>query len=397
MTFLYSTYSVVNNIMVKNATTDFEQFFEFEGILDYREARDDEEIDFLIIDWCIFVGWTLKYGNQNLEDSQLVRDVCRAKVVIFANLLVHIPVSNVLKNHWPIPKTWPNKKYRLIHYFENEVTNNNDWIDPVKYNYHLNVFLAYWRRFPFKSTADIFVRTHDTDPIFKPAKITDPFKRKKIFVSANKVRPTLDGRALINETVLEYKNFGYFSNLIHFDQNWQQSFYLKGQLEDPTVNNDLSYNPEKNTLSGTLSPINLDLSLAMHKGNIPHRYYYENSFLSIMGESMDDDDVVISEKTMIPIVNGHWVLPYGGPGFVSYLIKSGVKLAPWIDYSYDRENLSNEKRKELFKKEIIRLCNMPLEEWQSLTAQHINILHENRQLLWNRPFNRLGIGNWISQ
>lgn len=394
MSFLYTTYTIVNAEIRRNATPDFEQFLELEGILDYKQASLEENLDLVIIDWCAFVGHYLNTPKQNLNDPTIVKDVCRAKTVIFANSLVHIPVSEVLKNKIDRPKDWPDRKYKLIHYFSNPIVSNiNDWIEPVYYNYHLNVMLSYWNRFPYKSSTNVFIR-RDINLIFKPAKITNPRNRNKLFVSANKLRPTLTGREIINKIIVDYKHKGYFGSITHQDTDWVNGNYLRGQLEDPTINHELSWNPVTQKLNGKFSDIELTLDLVMDKGNIPHTYYYENSFFSIVGESLDHEDVVVSEKTLIPIINGHWVVPYGGPGTVKTLRDMGIKMAPWIDYSYDSVDISLEERRKLFEKEIRRLCELSLKEWTDLTERNIDILHENRQLLWHRPFDRLGIKSW---
>lgn len=393
MTFLYTTYTVVNTKIRRNATVDFEQFLELEGILDYREANIDETPDLVIIDWCAFVGHHLRTPGQDLNDPEIVKEIEKSKNVVFANLLVHIPVSEVLKNKIDRPASWPNRKYKLLHYFSNIVSNVNDWIEPIFYNYHFNVMLSYWNRFPYKSTTNVFIR-RDVNLIFKPAKITDPENRTKLFVSANKLRPTLTGREIINNVIVDYKDKGYFGSMSHNDPDWSKGNYLRGQLEDPTINHSVYWHPETGILTGILKDVEMTAELVMDKGNIPHTFYYENSFFSIIGESLDHEDVVISEKTLIPIINGHWVLPYGGPGTVHSLKSLGLKMAPWIDYSYDNVQYSINERRILFEKEIRRLCQIPLNDWIILTKQHINLLHENRQTLWNRKFDVVGIKLW---
>ena len=158
-----------------------------------------------------------------------------------------------------------------------------------------------------------------------------------------------------------------------------------------------------NTLESNF--INPDARCVSDIGSIPqqphgyspvHNAYYRETFFSIYTESIDSGTtIVVTEKTLDPLIKGHFVLPFSAPGFVKYLSTQGWRLPTFIDYSYD-SIINDQHRFDAFSKEFHRLCSMDMDTWRQLWLDNIDIIEYNRNQLSNRPYDKLEILNGYS-
>lgn len=122
-----------------------------------------------------------------------------------------------------------------------------------------------------------------------------------------------------------------------------------------------------------------------------HNAYYRETFFSVYAETIESGTTqLISEKTLDPLIKGHFILPFSSAGFVQYVKSQGWRLPDFIDYSYDSIQ-DSQKRFVAFTHELNRLCNIDLDSWRQLWLDNIDIVKYNRNQLYNRPYHRLRI------
>lgn len=121
-------------------------------------------------------------------------------------------------------------------------------------------------------------------------------------------------------------------------------------------------------------------------------HYYENSGVSVFVETLASSEYnqrEISEKTFNPLIKGHFILPFSYPGIIDDLKNMyGFKFPEWIDYRYDTIEDDAERFHE-FMKSFARLRFIKLPELQDLCNKDIDILIHNRQVFFDRPYDRL--------
>jgi hypothetical protein len=121
-------------------------------------------------------------------------------------------------------------------------------------------------------------------------------------------------------------------------------------------------------------------------------HYYENSAVSVFVESLASSESKqreISEKTFNPLIKGHFILPFSYSGIVDDLKDMyGFRFPKWIDYSYDKIEDDRERFHE-FMKSFARLRFIKLKDLEELCNKDIGILLHNRQVFYDRPYDRL--------
>lgn len=119
-------------------------------------------------------------------------------------------------------------------------------------------------------------------------------------------------------------------------------------------------------------------------------HWYEQSFFSAYVETIVEGHGIggITEKTYDPLIKGHFVLPFGYPGIVDDIWREGFKLPHFIDYSYDRID-NTEQRWVAYSRELRRLAELPLEQWQWHHADYVKDLEKNRNLFFKRRYDKL--------
>ena len=124
-----------------------------------------------------------------------------------------------------------------------------------------------------------------------------------------------------------------------------------------------------------------------------HNAYYRESFFSVYTETIETGStLLVSEKTLDPLIKGHFVLPFSAAGFVKYLREQGWLLPNFIDYSYDQIQ-DDQTRFRAFCGELDRLCSIDLDIWRQLWIDNLDIIEYNRSQLFNRPYHQLKILN----
>ena len=111
-----------------------------------------------------------------------------------------------------------------------------------------------------------------------------------------------------------------------------------------------------------------------------------NTDISIVLETVFDDRIHLTEKTLRPIACGHPFIIANGPGTLAFLRRYGFQtFHPFINESYDVE-LDNAKRMDLIIAEMSRIANLSKQEKQILLKNITNICEHNKRLFFSKDF-----------
>jgi len=123
----------------------------------------------------------------------------------------------------------------------------------------------------------------------------------------------------------------------------------------------------------------------------PSYQYYDSTIVSIYTETLvckASGAKMLTEKTLNPMIQGNFVLPFGYPGLLRDIEDYGFKLPTWIDYSYDIID-DDDERFAAYLDSIRILSQMPHEEMFELYVKDKHILEYNRQVILNKPYDDL--------
>lgn len=388
----YKTFIVTNGSLT-TFNFDFDVMLELEGYLDYVEK--DSPKDFT------FVEFSILTSDEHLglvRDSSLLSSLKSSRIVFLQAVLTASNVENffTVEKELMIPAEWPDREYILLHQCHNDnflklkLPKN---IKPVFYDFHLNVFKSYYQYFPYK-TKNSWIRQSSYNKSWLLDDIEPEENRSKIFLS-----PVFYGyhssREKIRELISNNPQWSGHYSLIDRRINRDLQFNLNnnknvlyGMLNDPLIVHDRKFVPWENTVIGPQNPdcaIFRELEL-----NLVHGMYYKDTFISVFGESVEEGPAcIITEKTLHPIAQGHFILPIGCPGIIKALKKIGFLFPDFINYAYDSVD-NNEERIEMFGEEFKRLMSFDIQEWREHYRKNINIIHYNRQMFY-KPYQILDI------
>ena len=119
--------------------------------------------------------------------------------------------------------------------------------------------------------------------------------------------------------------------------------------------------------------------------------YFNQSAVSVYAETVCTEKTgvhVISEKTFIPLVRGHYILPFGYRGLIDDLKLYDFKFPDWIDYSYDKI-FNNEKRLEAYLESVKKIRALSYEELTYNANRDIELLKHNRNVFFTRSYDSL--------
>jgi hypothetical protein len=118
--------------------------------------------------------------------------------------------------------------------------------------------------------------------------------------------------------------------------------------------------------------------------------YYNASYVSIYVETITTGirTKTITEKTWDPLIKGHFVLPFGYCGLIKDIESYGFKMPKWIDYSYDQE-LDDNRRWQKYEQSVKNILKKSLEEIDDLYQKDKEILEQNRNIFFTRPYDTL--------
>lgn len=118
--------------------------------------------------------------------------------------------------------------------------------------------------------------------------------------------------------------------------------------------------------------------------------FYNDSFASIYVESITQNPTrMVTEKTFIPLIKGHFIIPFSYSGFINDLkTVYNFQMPTWIDYSYDTIQDHNE-RKAAWLISVQNYLNYSTANLFNYYYQDKGILDHNRSVFYNRPYDSL--------
>jgi hypothetical protein len=121
--------------------------------------------------------------------------------------------------------------------------------------------------------------------------------------------------------------------------------------------------------------------------------YFTDSIVSVFVESVtrkfhNNAVLAFTEKTYIPLVKGHFILPFGSPGIIQELKNQGFLFPNWIDYSYDIID-NDEDRLAAFLKSFKKLKDMQHHKLVDLANQDLALRKNNRNVIVRYNFDSL--------
>lgn len=264
-----------------------------------------------------------------------------------------------------------------------DTTVDNPNIIPLEFSF--NRFKAYYSQFPFSPGWMPYY--HNGPYSFIVPRLTDGSNKTKIFVapvSTVNARPDHPVRARIAVAELIRQRYYHLGHMSDYSEQHPND-YLHSHYVFPTMDN-------VNWIK--TQPIR---STAVFYGVPPHNAYYNDTFISIFGETMETGTTeLITEKTYDPLVKGHFILPFSTPHFLRMVRDRGILLPDFIDYSYDTIE-DFDQRLAAWLAEVRRLLSMPIEHWRELYKKNFDLLYENQVWMWRRDYDRIDLQALIAK
>lgn len=269
--------------------------------------------------------------------------------------------------------------YITIKFFDQYKTNvfYLDWV--------FNLVKAYYFDFKFSHNTNKFIWKNKA---YKIPKETNPERKNKIFISTNFTNQKKIYRPLIANFLRQYEYCGHLS---YNDGN--NSKILVPHYIFPKFKNidELESKVDCRKIYSIIQQKNIRLGFSPI-----HNLYYENSFLSIFGETCEvGHGYTPTEKTYDPLIKGHFILPFSNSGYINHLKKIGFKFPKFINYEYDFiEN--DDLRFKMYTEEIERLLNLPIKKWKQEWQENFEIISYNQNIFYYRPYETLDLYKMIN-
>jgi hypothetical protein len=111
-----------------------------------------------------------------------------------------------------------------------------------------------------------------------------------------------------------------------------------------------------------------------------------NTMISVVLETVFDQRIHLTEKTLRPIACGHPFILVSGPGSLEHLKSYGFKtFDPYINESYDKE-IDDQKRMQMVVDEMKRINNLSDSDKKHLLENFLAITEHNKQLFFSKTF-----------
>jgi hypothetical protein len=243
------------------------------------------------------------------------------------------------------------------------------------YDFLWNRSKAYYTGYQWSNARDDLWYYHTADS-FRLQPISSATQKTRLFLSPNKDRIDAVFRSRLADTVLRHDLYrkGYAS-------------FITWKIDGTTELHGNRNNPDAVTVADAIKPPLINV-----EGYDPvHNAYYNETFFSTYVETFETGtSQFVTEKTLDPLIKGHFILPFSTAGFIAYLKKQGWRLPTFIDYSYDTI-ANDELRFRAFREELFRLSLIRFDTWCQLWTDNMDILQHNRNQLNVRPFDKLSL------
>lgn len=242
------------------------------------------------------------------------------------------------------------------------------------YDFLWNRSKAYYTNRPW-TISNVWYHNGEEAYTLQPISLAE--QKTRLFLSPNKIgRPNSPYRSRLTDVVRRYDlaDFGYYS-AITFDRDSTPALFPNRKNHEISTVRELDIRwPEQATYG--YEPV--------------HNAYYNETFFSVYVETFETGTTqFITEKTLDPLLKGHFILPFSSPGFLKYVQRRGWRLPNCIDYSYDDIH-DDELRFRKFKDEFLRLSSISMDKWRQMWVDNFDVIQYNRNQLYNRPYDYIG-------
>ena len=270
-----------------------------------------------------------------------------------------------------------NNNVYLITNSGNDITVDNP--NMISLDFSFNRLKAYYSQFPFSPG---WIPHYYNGPYsYIVPRLFDGSNKRKIFVAPN--------------STINAREDHLVRSRIAVAQLIRQHYYHLGYLSDYS-----EQHPNDYLHSHWVFPTTTDVDLIRSRpidptkvayGVPPHNAYYNNTFISIYGETMESGTTqCVTEKTYDPLIKGHFILPFSTPYFCNILRGRGILLPDFIDYSYDDVE-DFDQRLDMWLAEVGRLLSMPIEHWRAMYTKNFDLLYANQTWMWHRDYDRVDL------
>ena len=200
--------------------------------------------------------------------------------------------------------------------------------------------------------------------------------------------------SLVQSPLSHHCQIGSFDSYYYDGYSWsgQWDWHRYYQKNDIVIHNDILYVCSDNHKSEDFSKDQFYWS-KFEKQDAPSdasATYNVNDFtqtnISVVLETVFDQRIHLTEKTLRPIACGHPFIIANGPGVLKYLKKYGFKtFSPWINEEYDNIQDSQQRLNAILD-EMKRIANLSKESKNTLVQECNQIAEYNKSLFFSRSF-----------
>jgi len=290
----------------------------------------------------------------------------------------------------------------IFHGFENQLSDDLDWLEKnngiiitnaydttidnsniIFIDFLFNLVKAYFSQYPFSIQSHIW--QHNGEFSYILPQLANADNKNKIFVAPNKTYANKDFRKIryrpqIVELLDQYESLGYIGNLHGTPKRILYPHYEYPLIND--VNELVKQTSDVDDKRIYFAPV--------------HNAYYGDTFISIYGETIEyGSSTVVTKKTYVPLIKGHFILPFSNSGFLKRLTSLGFKLPNFINYEYDNI-VDNDSRFAAYSEEARRLLSLSVETWKQHWNDNLDLLLHNQRLFHSRPYDRIDLSKLIT-
>ena len=290
----------------------------------------------------------------------------------------------------------------IFHNIENQVKIGTEWLsendgiiltnayDPeitdksiIFIDFLFNLVKAYFSQYPFSLQSHIW--QHNGEFSYILPSLINANNKNKIFVAPNKTYTNKNFRNIqyrpkIVNFLEKYEDLGYIGNIHGTPKKILYPHYQFPFIND--INEIISQTADINDRRLFFAPV--------------HNAYYNDTFLSIYAETIEyGNSTVITKKTYVPLIKGHFILPFSNQNFLKRLTSFGFKLPNFINYEYDSIT-DNDKRFSAYIEEARRLLSLNVNTWKQHWNENLDLLLHNKRIFHSRPYDRIDLNKLIS-
>jgi hypothetical protein len=211
-------------------------------------------------------------------------------------------------------------------------------------------------------------------------------KKTKIFINPGRTYNLPGQRVRKYREKIFLDLFKNFSNVGHFgNTHYDPTLWMHAQHVFPdqtNINKLMRHKPVQDVHGGKDGPI--------------HNAYYRDTYISVFAETIEfGNSYGVTEKTLEPLIHGHFILPFSNAHFLPHVLDMGFQLPDFIDYSYDLIE-DDERRWQAHCEESHRLLSQSQSWWQQQWETNVGLLQHNQRVLHHAPYHHIDLESLLT-